>query len=62
MEHSLTTLWRPTTMMTILGLVVLDSFDLLPNPLPDEVWAFVIGAYAVGRSGEKIAKVMRGNQ
>lgn len=55
--------WRPITMLTFLILVVLDSFSWLPNPLAKEAWTMLqlgLGGYVVGRSGEKIARVMRG--
>lgn len=54
--------WRPITMLTFLALVVLDSFSWLPNPLAKEAWTMLqigLGGYVVGRSGEKIAKVMK---
>ena len=54
--------WRPITMLSFLLLVVLDSFGWLPNPLAKEAWTMLqigLGGYVVGRSGEKIAKVMK---
>lgn len=54
--------WRPITMLTFLILVVLDSFKWLPSPLASEAWAMLqigLGGYVVGRSGEKIAKVIK---
>ena len=55
--------WRPLTMLTFLVLVVLDSFSWLPTPLAEEAWTMLqlgLGGYVVGRSGEKIAKVVKG--
>lgn len=49
--------WRPIAMMTFLVLVVLDSFNLLKNPLSDEAWLLLqigLGGYVVGRSAEKV--------
>lgn len=49
--------WRPVAMMTFLVLVVLDSFNLLHNPLSPEAWTLLqigLGGYVVGRSAEKI--------
>jgi hypothetical protein len=49
--------WRPITMLTFLALVVLNSFDLLSNPLSDQAWLLLqigLGGYVAGRSGEKI--------
>ncbi len=49
--------WRPITMLTFLGLVVLDSFGLLAFRLADEAWTLLqigLGGYVVGRSAEKI--------
>lgn len=54
--------WRPMTMLTFLGLVVLDTFQWLPSPLAKEAWTMLqlgLGGYVVGRSGEKIAKAMK---
>lgn len=54
--------WRPITMLVFLVLVVLDSFSWLPNPLAKEAWTMLqlgLGGYVVGRSGEKIAKVIK---
>lgn len=54
--------WRPITMLAFLLLVVLDSFGWLPSPLAKEAWTMLqigLGGYVVGRSGEKIAKVMK---
>lgn len=50
--------WRPITMLTFLGLVVFDSFGLLPFRLAAEAWTLLqigLGGYVVGRSAEKIA-------
>lgn len=55
--------WRPITMLSFLALVVLDSFSWLPNPLAKEAWTMLqlgLGGYVVGRSAEKVAKVMKG--
>jgi hypothetical protein len=54
--------WRPITMLSFLCLVILDSFEWLPNPLANEAWTMLqigLSGYVVGRSGEKIAKVMK---
>jgi hypothetical protein len=62
-EHFLVAAWRPITMLTFLVLAVGDSLGLLATPLRDEAWMLLqlgIGGYVVGRSGEKIAKVMKG--
>jgi hypothetical protein len=51
--------WRPVTMLTFLGLVVLDSFGWLASPLAKEAWTLLqigLGGYVVGRSIEKTAK------
>lgn len=55
--------WRPITMLTFLVLAVGDSLGLLATPLRDEAWMLLqlgLGGYVVGRSGEKIAKTMKG--
>jgi hypothetical protein len=54
--------WRPITMLSFLALVVLDSLAILPSPLAKEAWTMLqigLGGYVVGRSGEKIAKVVK---
>jgi hypothetical protein len=50
------------TMLTFLALVVGDTFGLFATPLRDEAWSLLqigLGGYVVGRSGEKIAKVLK---
>lgn len=62
-EHFIVAAWRPITMLTFLTLAVGDSLGLLATPLRDEAWMLLqlgLGGYVVGRSGEKIAKVMKG--
>ena len=49
-------------MLTFLALVVGDTFGLLATPLRDEAWELLklgLGGYVLGRSGEKIAKVVK---
>ena len=61
-ESKLTSQWRPITMLTLLALVVLDSFQLLPNPLAPEAWVVIkigLGGYVVGRSAQKVAKSLK---
>lgn len=61
-EHWLTANWRPMTMLVFLGLAVGDSLGLLSTPLRDEAWTLLqlgIGGYVLGRSGEKLAKVIK---
>jgi len=63
-EHFIVAAWRPITMLTFLTLAVGDSLGFLATPLRDEAWMLLqlgLGGYVVGRSGEKIAKVMKGN-
>jgi len=60
---SLQRLWRPITMLTFLGLVVLDSFGWLANPLAPQAWTLLqigLGGYVVGRSAEKIVPHLKG--
>ena len=62
-EHFIVAAWRPITMLTFLTLAVGDSLGLLATPLKDEAWMLLqlgLGGYVVGRSGEKIAKVVKG--
>ncbi len=61
-KHWLTANWRPITMLTFLTLVVGDSLGWLPNDLNQEAWFLLeigLGGYVVGRSGEKIAQIMK---
>lgn len=49
--------WRPITMLTFLGLVVLDQTGQLAFRLADEAWLLLqigLGGYVVGRSVEKV--------
>ena len=53
----LTRTWRPITMLTLLALIVLNSYGLLPNELSVEAWGvikFGLGGYVVGRSAEAV--------
>ena len=62
-EHFIVAAWRPITMLAFLTLAVGDSLGLLATPLKDEAWMLLqlgLGGYVAGRSGEKIAKVMKG--
>lgn len=61
-EHWLTATWRPITMLTMLTLVVGDAMLWLPNPLSEDAFMLLqigLGGYVVGRSAEKIVKVVR---
>lgn len=61
-QHWLTANWRPITMLTFLTLVVGDSLGWLPNDLRDETFLLLeigLGGYILGRSGEKIARIMK---
>lgn len=52
-------------MLTFLVLVVLDSFDILANPLSDDAWLLLqigLGGYVAGRSAEKITKQYMGGR
>ena len=54
--------WRPITMLTFLVLVVGDSMGLLATPLAPEAWTLLqigLGGYVVGRSAEKVTKVIK---
>jgi len=61
-KHWLTAVWRPVTMLTFLGLVVIDSLGWLATPLRDEAWMLLqlgLGGYIAGRSGEKITELIK---
>jgi len=56
-ESWITRNWRPITMLTFLGLVVLDQLGLLAFRLATEAWTLLqlgLGGYVVGRSVEKV--------
>lgn len=56
-ESWITRNWRPITMLTFLGLVVLDQTGMLAFRLADEAWSLLqigLGGYVVGRSVEKV--------
>ncbi len=58
MTDFLTRSWRPVTMYVFLGLIVADQLGLT-KPVPTYLWDIIqlsMGAYYIGRSGEKIAK------
>ncbi len=49
--------WRPITMLTFLGLVVLNTLGLTAVPIADQMWTLLqigLGGYVVGRSAEKV--------
>ena len=65
--------WRPG-LMTLFGLIVANNYIIFPYlqnfmpdhavllPIPTDLWQLLklgIGGYVVGRSGEKIVKVMK---
>jgi hypothetical protein len=55
--------WRPITMLTFLGLVVMDTFGWTAFRLSDEAWVLLqlgLGGYVAGRSLEKITPVVAG--
>lgn len=56
--------WRPITMLTFLGLVVMDAFGWLPFRLAGEAWTLLqigLGGYVTGRTVEKvIPQIMKG--
>jgi len=58
--------WRPMTMMTFVGIVVMYWFGFQPENMSqdtiDHVFNLIkigLGGYVIGRSGEKIAKIMK---
>jgi hypothetical protein len=71
-EHSLTSQWRPITMLTFVAIIA-NNYLLYPYlslfwtdapvlPLPEDLYSLLkigLGGYVVGRSGEKIAKELK---
>jgi hypothetical protein len=50
--------WRPITMLSLLLLVMCDSFGWLPNKLGNEAWLLIqigLGGYLGGKSLENLA-------
>ena len=71
-ESALQRLWRPGAMVTFLVIIVYNMiavpiFGLPPSSMdavPDKLWTLMtigMGGYIIGRSGEHIAKTMKGN-
>lgn len=72
-EHWITAAWRPLTMLTFTAIVA-NNYIIAPYAdalfsagirleMPAQLWELLkigIGGYIVGRSGEKIAKQIRG--
>jgi len=63
-KHWITSAWRPITMLTFLGIIVLASFGWVDTAsltaVPDRLWTLLtvgIGGYAGGRSLEKTAEI-----
>ena len=54
-QHALTSMWRPITMLTFLGMIVLAQLGLT-GPVPEPMWPLLklgLGGYVIGRSFEK---------
>ena len=57
--------WRPVVMLVMTGLVALHWLGLTPDMHRDEAQALMdivkmgLGGYIIGRSAEKVAKVLR---
>lgn len=65
-EHWLVAAWRPITMLTFLAMIVAWWFGYTPEnvtePLLLELFSLIkigLGGYVVGRSAEKVAKILR---
>lgn len=56
--------WRPISMFTFLGLIVLDSLNILPDKLSPQAWTLIqigLGGYTMGRTAEKLVpNIMEG--
>lgn len=65
-EHWLAAVWRPLTMLVFLGMVVSWWFGYTPANVTEslvlELFGLIkigLGGYVVGRSGEKIVKLLK---
>jgi len=65
-EHWVTATWRPIVMLTFTGLVVSRYFGVSPEGMTpadhENLWNLLqlgLGGYVLGRSGEKIAKIIK---
>lgn len=65
-EHWLTANWRPIVMLVFTALIVARWFGLSTDGISEqeyiEIWEILklgIGGYVVGRSAEKVAKVVK---
>lgn len=68
-EHWLVAAWRPITMLTFVGLIVMHWLGFTAENLPeDQVMALLeivkigLGGYVLGRSAEKGVKAWRNNE
>lgn len=60
-SHMLTSIWRPICALILFGLILLDGFGAISAPTQVyELAQVFLGAYAGGRSLEKVAKAVKG--
>ncbi len=56
-EHKSSRRWRPIAMLSFICFIFLDSVLFIPFQLDPEAWefmTFIMGAYVLGRSAEKV--------
>lgn len=61
-KYWLTATWRPITCLSLVGLILAESFGIIP-PLSDNVYMLtniMFGSYSVGRSYEKAKRIAKG--
>lgn len=74
-EHFIVAAWRPITMLTFV-VIIANNYILYPYlslffaeapvlAIPEDMWGLLkigLGGYVVGRSGEKVAQIMKGDK
>ena len=59
-QHLITSIWRPVCALILFGMILLDGFRVIDAP--EQVYELAqvfLGAYAGGRSLEKVAKALK---
>ena len=59
--HTITAIWRPVASLSLVAIIVLASFGIIPTPAVAfyELAKIILGGYVGGRSLEKVASVIK---